>query len=177
MIQYSLICENDHKFEAWFKSSMAFDEQAERGIVTCPICACTRVSKALMAPSITSRSNRESPEQSPGETSGHPPDENPRPPARGTSQEPPQGREKSVSLSSGHPDQARLQKLIREFREKITAEADYVGKDFAAEARRIHEDESRARSIYGEATPDETASLLEDGINIFPLPPLPEEQN
>jgi len=62
-------------------------------------------------------------------------------------------------------------------REKVTSEADYVGDRFAHEARRIHDHEAEPRGIYGEATLDEAASLLEDGVDFMPLPSLPEEQN
>lgn len=53
MIQYSLICENDHPFEAWFRNAAAFDEQVARRVVTCPVCTSSNVSKALMAPAIS----------------------------------------------------------------------------------------------------------------------------
>ena len=53
MISYSLICDRSHKFDAWFKSAEAYDQQAERGIVTCPICNSVRVEKALMAPALS----------------------------------------------------------------------------------------------------------------------------
>ena len=53
MIRYSLVCENDHKFEAWFASAGAFDAQSRRGIVTCPICDSHEVDKALMAPAVS----------------------------------------------------------------------------------------------------------------------------
>ena len=52
MIQYSLICENAHKFDAWFKSAAAYDEQHGRGIVTCPVCMSGAVDKAIMAPAV-----------------------------------------------------------------------------------------------------------------------------
>jgi len=166
VIQYSLVCENSHKFEAWFKNSLAFDEQCDLGIVACPLCNVSKVSKALMAPSVGTKSNRGddlsvvgSAEQV-ADTTGQVGD-----------------KKQSLSVSSGHPDQQKLQKIIRKLREKITAESDYVGKDFAVEARKIHEEESKARSIYGEATPDETAALIEDGVEIIALPTLPEEQN
>lgn len=58
MIQYSLHCDNDHKFEAWFKSASAYDEQAARGVVTCPICGSGKVTKALMAPALTRKENQ-----------------------------------------------------------------------------------------------------------------------
>lgn len=52
MITYSLVCDNSHKFDAWFRSAEAYDEQAARGIVTCPVCASDKVGKALMAPAV-----------------------------------------------------------------------------------------------------------------------------
>ena len=103
MIQFTLSCENHHKFEAWFKSGEAFDAQTKRGDVTCPICASPKVEKALMAPAVAMRSNRK------------------------------------VSLSAGHPQQAEIQKKLRELRSKVLSEADYVGDKFAEEARKMHE--------------------------------------
>lgn len=58
MIQYSLICENGHKFDAWFRNASAYDEQHRRGIVSCPLCDSHAVDKALMAPAV-SRTNSE----------------------------------------------------------------------------------------------------------------------
>lgn len=52
MIQYSLVCENAHKFDAWFRSAEAYEEQATRGIVSCPVCGSAEVDKALMAPAV-----------------------------------------------------------------------------------------------------------------------------
>ncbi len=147
MIQYSLICENDHKFDAWFRSASAYDEQVARGIVSCPICAAPKVSKALMSPAVP---RKEGQRQTPS---------------------------KSIALSAGHPDQKKLRKAMRALREKVTSEADYVGEKFAEEARKIHDHEADARGIYGEATAEEAASLLEDGVDFMPLPSLPEEQN
>jgi hypothetical protein len=141
VITYSLVCDNSHKFDAWFKSAEAYEEQHGRGIVTCPMCNSTRVEKALMAPAL-SRSN---------------PDK--------------------VSLSSGHPMQAEIREMMRAMRRKVTSEADYVGDKFAEEARKIHFKEADARGIYGEATRDEVAELIDDGVDFLPLPHLPEEAN
>ncbi len=52
MIRYQLICVHKHEFEGWFSNSAAFDDQAKRGLVTCPSCGSKEVSKAPMAPSI-----------------------------------------------------------------------------------------------------------------------------
>lgn len=141
MIQYSLTCENHHSFDAWFRNAAAYDEQSDRGIVSCPICATQKVTKALMAPAV---------------------------PRKGS---------QKVSLSVGHPEQAQLRAALKTLRDKVVAEADYVGDKFAEEARKIHDNEVEARGIYGEATPDEVTSLVEDGIDFMPLPNLPEEHN
>lgn len=62
------------------------------------------------------------------------------------------------------------EQALAEMRRKIEAESDYVGKDFAKEARRIHDGEADARQIHGEARPDEARQLLEDGVPVVPLP-------
>ncbi|MBK8083947.1 MAG: DUF1178 family protein [Devosia sp.] len=141
MITYALACENEHRFDAWFRSAEAFDEQLARGIVSCPVCASIRVGKALMAPAV----------------------------ARSGSD--------MVTVSSGHPQQAEIRELLRAMRRKVVSEADYVGDRFAEEARKIHFQEAEARGIYGEATRDEVASLVEDGVDFLPLPNLPDEHN
>ncbi len=58
MIQYSLCCTNEHKFEAWFKNAAAYDVQAGQGILECPVCSSTEVNKALMAPAVGKKSNQ-----------------------------------------------------------------------------------------------------------------------
>src|SRR5512136_3038692 len=50
MIRYTLVCNKRHEFESWFASSAAYDKQAKRGLVTCPLCGSAKVEKALMAP-------------------------------------------------------------------------------------------------------------------------------
>ena len=141
MIHYALVCENEHKFEAWFRNAQAYDEQHKRGIVSCPVCMSGVVDKALMAPAL-SRANSE-----------------------------------KVSLSIGHPQHAQLREALKALRNKVTSEADYVGDKFAEEARKIHFKDVEARGIYGEATKDEVAALVEDGVDFMPLPNLPEEHN
>jgi len=82
-----------------------------------------------------------------------------------------------VALSAGHPMHAQLRAAMLELRNKVTAEADYVGDRFAEEARKIHFKEVDQRGIYGEATREEVTALLEDGVDFLPLPNLPEEHN
>ena len=140
MITYSLACDNHHKFDAWFRSAEAYDEQHGRGIVTCPVCGSLKVDKALMAPALRMTSDK-------------------------------------ISLSTGHPMQSEIRDFLRAMRKKVTSEADYVGDKFAEDARKIHFKESDPRGIYGEATRDEVAELLDEGVDFLPLPQLPEEAN
>ena len=86
------------------------------------------------------------------------------------------GSEK-VSLSIGHPQHAQLREAMLALRNKVTSEADYVGDKFAEEARKIHFKEVDRRGIYGEATREEAAALIEDGVDFMPLPALKEEHN
>ena len=58
MIKYALICECDAEFEGWFPDSTSFDKQKAAGQVVCPMCDSTRVAKAVMAPSLTKKSNQ-----------------------------------------------------------------------------------------------------------------------
>ena len=52
----------------------------------------------------------------------------------------------------------------------VEAHSDYVGRDFAREARAMHEGDSPHRAIWGEARGDEVKTLVEDGVPIAPLP-------
>ena len=63
MIRYALVCDAEDEFEAWFASSADFDDQSERGLVECPICASKIVRKAPMAPAIAKSREAPTPEQ------------------------------------------------------------------------------------------------------------------
>ncbi len=148
MIQYSLICENDHKFEAWFKNANAYDAQAQQGVLECPLCGTSEVNKALMAPAVGKKANQR--EDAP---------------------------QKTMALSAGHPEQQEVREALRRLRSKVESEAEYVGTRFAEEARKMAEEPEQQRGIYGEATAEEVTSLIEDDIDFMPLPRLPEEHN
>ncbi|MBD8067012.1 DUF1178 family protein [Devosia sp. PTR5] len=80
-----------------------------------------------------------------------------------------------VPLSTAHPDAARFRELLRQYRRKVMTEAENVGERFAEEARKIHFQEAEARGIYGQATRDEVAGLIEDGVEFLPLPDVGED--
>ena len=75
------------------------------------------------------------------------------------------------------PQERELRKKLKELREHVTKNADYVGPRFPEQARKIHYGEVEHRSIYGEASPDEAKALHEEGIEFHPLPILPDEFN
>ncbi len=59
MIRFSLVCEHDHEFEAWFRSGDDFETQKKRGFVDCPTCGSSTVDKALMAPAVSTSEKKE----------------------------------------------------------------------------------------------------------------------
>ena len=140
MIHYALLCEHEHAFDGWFRSSVAFDEQAEAGGVACPACGSRKVRKALMAPSI----------------------------ARG---------EKKGADETGKAEAARkMFAAMAELRRHVEENCDYVGDEFTETARRIHYGEEPQRDIYGEATPEEACELVEEGVEVMPIPGTPRSR-
>ena len=75
------------------------------------------------------------------------------------------------------PQEREFRKKLKELRDHLTKNADYVGQKFPQEARKMHYGEIEHRSIYGEATPDQAKELHEEGIEFHPLPVLPDERN
>jgi len=150
MIRYALQCGESHEFEGWFRDSADFDKQSKRGVVTCPACGSTKVEKQLMAPAVSSPKKTEA-------ASPAAPD--------------------MLRLAVADPRRAELVEALRELRKSVTSNADYVGKQFSEEARKIHYKETEPRGIYGEASPEEAKALAEEGIEFHPLPTLPEDRN
>ncbi len=66
------------------------------------------------------------------------------------------------------------EQALAKLRKKIEAESDYVGLQFASEARAIHEGTAPERAIYGEAKTEEALNLIKDGVPVAPLPFIPK---
>jgi hypothetical protein len=141
MIRFKLNCDYEHEFEGWFRNNEDFDAQAERGLITCPVCSSPKVEKALMTPSVATSRAKE-----------------------------------KVALGMGEAQRLVLEQM-RELSRKMRENADYVGDKFAEEARKIHFGEADPRGIYGEASREEVTSLVEEGVEIMPLPVFPEDRN
>jgi hypothetical protein len=131
----NLQCSARHDFEGWFASEDDFQAQLARGLVECPMCGDTAVSKMLSAP----RLNLGAPK--------------------------PQARQEVMTSPDANLQAAWL-KMVRH----VLAHTEDVGERFPEEARRIHYGESEERGIRGQASPEQTEALLEEGIGVMPLP-------
>lgn len=150
MIRYDLVCDNGHAFDGWFRDSAAYDEQAAKKLVGCSECGSTGIQKQLMAPNLPAKSNR-----------------------KAEKAEAPQ----KMLAGPVDPRAAMMIHMMRELRKEVEKTAEHVGNKFAEEARKIHYGEAEKRGIYGEATGDDAKALIEEGIEVHPLPWLPDDAN
>jgi hypothetical protein len=162
LIVYSLACVKGHTFEGWFASMAAFDEQKVSGKLLCPMCNSRKVSKAPMAPSLSSgvgekmRSGIPVPVQTPAASAA----------------------EAAPIPAPAMPEELRkMRQFMTGLRKYVEQNADYVGRKFPEEARKIHYGDAEDRHIYGEASLEEAADLVEEGIDVAPLPPDINEAN
>lgn len=154
MIRYALKCTNDHSFESWFQGASAFDTLKASGMVACPICASTDVKKAIMAPRV--RTARGAAEQQMTEQQLN----------QATAPTAPAANTGGALSNPASP----AEKALAELKKKVEANSEYVGMNFASEARAMHEGDTPERPIYGEAKLEEAKSLIEDGVPVAPLP-------
>jgi hypothetical protein len=165
MILYNLVCAKGHEFESWFAGSAAYDRQAKRGLVECPVCGSAKVEKALMTPRLAP-TRKSTPAAS--ETSV---------PAAASEPVVPAAPEAPTPVAVISPQERELRTKLKELREHLVKNAENVGQRFPEEARKMHYGEKEHRSIYGTASPDDAKALHEEGIEFAPLPVLPDERN
>jgi hypothetical protein len=72
---------------------------------------------------------------------------------------------------------AQLMQALRELRDKVESESDFVGDRFAEEARRIHYGEVETRSIYGQTSDEEADALRDEGVSFSRIPWLPRHDS
>ena len=158
MIRYNLHCDRGHAFESWFQNSAAYDSQRKRKLVACPTCDSTKVDKAIMAPQIARKKGRDSvaPQSEPMAAT-------------------------DVATMPSTPlmmaQERELRAKIKELRDHVVKNADNVGDKFPNEARKMHYGDIEHRPIYGEASPDEARALIDEGVEVTPLPVLPDDRN
>jgi hypothetical protein len=156
MIRYNLRCEKGHAFESWFQSSAAYEAQEKRELVSCPSCGSVKVERAIMAPQIVTRKGREQAAPAPAvsaETTG------------------------SESTPLLMAQELELRTKLKELRDHIVKNADNVGERFPNEARKMHYGDIEHRPIYGEASAEEARALIDEGVEVSPLPVLPDDRN
>lgn len=143
MIVFDLHCDHGHRFEGWFGSSDDFASQQDRGLVSCPECGSAAVGKAPMAPAV---------------------------PRKGNSVE--RADRQTAPMTSGEiPAEVRkAMKALAEAQKKALANSKWVGDGFAEESRAMHYGEKDLEAIHGKATLKEAKELLDEGIQVAPLP-------
>lgn len=135
-----LKCAHDHRFEGWFASAEEFESQLARKLVACPVCAATDVSRMPSAPRLNLSSARS------------------------------EAVQKAAQKAVNAPDATDVQARALQFMRELMSKTENVGERFAEEARRIHYNEAPARNIRGVTTPEDAHALLEEGIDVLPLP-------
>lgn len=157
MIVFDLICrDGGHKFEGWFGSSNDYDAQQKAGFISCPACGCNHVEKALMTPNIGVKVNQSSivAEQS-----------------RKSVKDSSEQRASAISNSGQVPaDYQEMISKLANAQEKILKKSEWVGDKFAEKARAIFYGDADEKLIHGTATQKDAADMVEEGIDIAPLP-------
>ena len=183
MIRYALECREEHGFEAWFRSSEDFERQAAAELLACPVCGSASVTRALMAPAVsTSRKRAEiaatiaaaTPAAGPPAGASAPAASAP---AAAAAAVPAVPQAEAVPAVMADPRAQALAEMLRQLRRHVEENAENVGSRFPEEARKIHYGETDARGIYGQASRDEVEALVEEGIEVHALPILPEDRN
>ena len=158
MITFDLECRSaGHRFEGWFGSSDDYQRQQERGLVSCPQCGSVDVIKAPMAPNVARKGNQLSPPVASGPVAPIP--------ATPTS-----APAQAMSKGAIPPEALKMMQAMAKMQARALEQSNWVGDRFAAESRAMHYGESEPQAIHGQATAREAIELLEEGIEVAPLP-------
>lgn len=164
-----LQCRLGHSFEGWFGSQSDYDSQRERGLVTCPVCSDSEITKKLSAPRLN-LGHGTAPVSPPGQGGG---------PEAGSEAAVTVPETRSEEVASAvpaaqseiaQPSLQQIQAAMMNMVRHVMANTEDVGSQFAEEARKIHYGETEARHIRGQATRDETEALIDEGIEVMALP-------
>ena len=169
MKKFSLSCEYGHEFEGWFADLDTIRQQLQAGLLDCPCCGSRNLEKRLSAPNLsTPKTKARMTDQK----------QNFQPPAAEPMSASEAANVKAASAAlapSAGEGASALRMAVRALHQKIQTEFTDVGNKFAQEARKIQEGTSEEHNIYGTCTAEEQRELIEDGIDILPLPELPPE--
>lgn len=170
MIVFDLKCDHGHVFEVWFRSSADYETQIKHKEVECPICGSIQVMKAVMAPNVGTKGNQKSESLSSSVSAKSPQ-------SISLSDFAPSfdGMDEQASAVSGMPElpaelQEEMERVMTKVQKHVEENCEYVGDNFAEEARKIHYGETEERGIYGETSLEESEALMDEGIDVMPLP-------
>ena len=174
----NLQCAGMHTFEGWFGSEDDYQSQRQRNLVACPLCANTEVRKLPSAPRLNfgAEAPRQAKLAAKEESSTAAGSVAPNTGLLGSSGLPavpavPTAEAVASSLAQVHPEAAEMvQEAWMKMVKHVIANTEDVGQNFAEEARKMHYGESEERNIRGQASVEETQDLLEEGIEVMPLP-------
>jgi len=162
-----LQCRLGHSFEGWFGSQADYDAQRERGLITCPVCNDSDITKMLSAPRLNLGHGAASDQEAKQGTQVVDAD-------RAASAVPVSSAQASPAAPTlrDAPAEAlqQMQQAMMKMVRHVIANTEDVGPQFAEEARKIHYGEREARHIRGQATREETEALLDEGIDVLQLP-------
>ena len=155
----NLLCAHQHSFEGWFASEDDFQLQLSRELVECPMCESKSIEKMPSAPRLNFGAQQ--PRAAASDSDG----------GSGSSCEGLASPSTAVALTPTLPEsvttgQADFLKALRH----LVANTEDVGRRFADEARGMHYGDIEKRSIRGQASPREAVELMEEGIEVMPLP-------
>ncbi|MDD2885345.1 MAG: DUF1178 family protein [Dechloromonas sp.] len=154
MIIYDLGCENEHRFEGWFRSGDDFSRQRDSGLIHCPQCDSNHIRRLPSCVAI----------------GGHAPSE-----GVGATKAGKDIRAASIAKSGRPPAGTEMLAVYRQFVDALQHHSEDVGNEFANEARRIQAHEAPERLIRGQASLDECEQLRDEGIDILILPSIKED--
>ncbi len=152
MIAFDLKCSGGHTFEGWFGSAGDFDIQQSSGQLSCPICDDVMVQKALSVPNVGRKGNRIVP------------------PTASVLRTPTASAADVTNAPALPPAMMEMMQKLATAQSDMLKGSQWVGNEFAETARAIHYGETDDRLIHGEASRDEAAALVEEGIGVAPLP-------
>lgn len=168
---YNLACPLDHRFEGWFASEENCLAQQDKGMLACPICDSTEITRMPSAPHIA-KSGSSKVVSSTELTVANPAAADNSGISGAISGD-------VVALTGGDHSQleAQVQAAFLKGMRELMGRSEDVGNSFAEEARKIHYKESPERSIRGQTTLDEAEALREEGIEVMAMPMMPAFKN
>lgn len=175
LIVFDLECARGHVFEAWFRGAQAFQDQVDRGLLSCPVCGDTTIKRKLSAPRLNlgkgsqdadaNARGRAAVQMLPDTLAGATPGKS----------DAPNPADQQAMMAPSAAQLARFQAEVLRHMRDVVSSAENVGDRFATEALKMHQGDAKERAIRGTATPQEQRQLAEEGISFMAVPEFLDE--